>query len=159
LKKIIGLSLLFALAGCQATKPPAPTDDTIISSKINGMTLTYRHIVQPPTAFTPLNLDYRTLYTTSVMSSPGYEGKLIKYLSNGEHIEVLGIAESDWLAVSDRADNQLIGYTPLKSAVKSDLYDSVVAQHRPRMAQKQCVKVDGGSQACRQGSSATWVIK
>jgi len=159
LKKIISLSLLFALAGCQAPKPLAPTDDTIISSKISGMTLTYRHIVQPPTTFTPLNLDYRTLYTTSVMSSPGYQGKLIKYIANGEHIEVLGIAESDWLAVSDRADHQLIGYAPLKSAVKSDLYDGVVAQHRQHVAQKQCVKVDGGSQACRKGSSATWVIK
>ncbi|WP_369790246.1 SH3 domain-containing protein [Rouxiella sp. WC2420] len=159
MKKIITLACLFALAGCQAPKPSAATDDTLVSSTVDGVSLTYRHVVQPPKNFTPLNLNYRALYTASVMSNASYGGKLIKYVKNGEQFEVLGIAESNWLAISDRPDHQLIGYMPLQAAVKSDLYEGVIAQPRRRSGATQCVKVDGGTQACRQGSSATWVIK
>ena len=158
-KKILSLSLLFALAGCQAPKPPVPTDDTIVSSTVSGVKLTYRHVVQPPAELHPLNLDYRALYNTSVMSSPNYSGKLIKYLSNGQHFMVLGIVDKEWLAVSDQPDKQLIGYVPLKAGVESSLYDGVVNPARRRAAPRQCVKVNGDTQACRQGVSATWVIK
>jgi uncharacterized lipoprotein YajG len=54
MKMRVLFSLLFvmAVAGCKAPQKPVINDDTIETSQVNGVTLTHRHAVTPPTEFT-----------------------------------------------------------------------------------------------------------
>lgn len=159
----IALSLLFVLAvtGCK-TPPPAVTDDTIVSSTVDGVKLTYRHAVQPPVSFTPVNEEYRALYNASVMTRPDFGGKLVSYLDNGKPYTVLGTVENNWFALAEQGQDQLIGYVPMRAVVKSDLYDKTVKadSRRKRVrapAKKTCVAA-GDSKACQNSNSGTWII-
>ncbi|MGE9551097.1 SH3 domain-containing protein [Erwinia amylovora] len=160
----IALSLLFVLtvAGCKA--PPAPvTDDTIVSSTVDGVKLTYRHAVQPPASFTPVNEEYRALYNASVMTRPDFGGKLVSYLENSKPYTVLGSVENNWFAIAGQGQDQLIGYVPMRAVVKSDLYDKTVKadSRRKRVrsgGKKTCVAVDGSGKACQNSNSGTWII-
>ena len=51
-KKSLALTLLavLTLAGCKAPPPPV-TDDTLVTSEINGVKLVHRHAVAAPTEF------------------------------------------------------------------------------------------------------------
>lgn len=62
--------IVVSLAGCEAPPKPQITDDTIETTQVNGVNLTHRHIVVPPTEFTPINAEYRALYSAAVMSQP-----------------------------------------------------------------------------------------
>lgn len=160
----IALSLLFVLtvAGCKA--PPAPiTDDTIVSSTVDGVKLTYRHAVQPPVSFTPVNEEYRALYNASVMTTPDFSGKVVTHLENGQPYTVLGTVENNWFAIAEVGQEQLIGYVPLRALVKSDLYEKTVKadSRRKRVrsaAKKTCVAVAGDSKACQNSNNGTWII-
>ncbi|WP_026111500.1 SH3 domain-containing protein [Winslowiella toletana] len=160
----IALSLLLVVmvSGCKAPPPPV-TDDTIVSSTVDGVTLTYRHAITPPTSFTPANEEYRALYKASVMSTPGFGGKLVRQLENGQTFTVLGSVENNWFAIAETGQDQLIGYVPLRAGVKSELYDKTVKADARRVrraapAKKTCVAVNGEGQACRNSSSGTWII-
>lgn len=160
----IALSLLFVLtvAGCKAPVPPV-TDDTIVSSTVDGVKLTYRHAVEPPATFTPVNEEYRALYNASVMTRPDFGGKLVSHLENSKPYTVLGSVENNWLAIAEQGEEQMIGYVPLRAVVKSDLYDKTIKadSRRKRVrapAKKTCVAVDGDSKACQNNASGTWVI-
>jgi len=160
----IALSLLFVLtvAGCKAPPPPM-TDDTLVSSTVDGVKLTYRHAVQPPLSFTPVNEEYRALYAASVMTRPDFGGKLVSHLENGKPYTVLGTVENNWFAIAESGEEQLIGYVPLRAVVKSDLYDKTLKADARRKrvrapAKKTCVAVDGDSKACQNSNSGTWVI-
>ncbi|WP_071995042.1 hypothetical protein [Erwinia mallotivora] len=160
----IALSLLFVLtvAGCKA--PPKPiTDDTIVSSTVDGVKLTYRHAIQPPTSFTPVNEEYRALYNASVMTRPDFGGKVVSYLENSKSYTVLGTVENNWFAIADQGQEQLLGYVPMRAVVKSDLYDKTVKadSRRKRVrtsAKKTCVAVDGDNKACQNSNNGTWII-
>ncbi len=78
MKMRVLFSLLFvmAVAGCKAPQKPAITDDTIVTSQVNGVTLTHRHAVVPPTEFTQLNEPYRAMYPASLMSRPDLAERL-----------------------------------------------------------------------------------
>lgn len=160
----IALSLLFVLtvAGCKAPPPPM-TDDTIVSTTVDGVKLTHRHAVQPPLSFTPVNEEYRALYGASVMTRPDFGGKLVTTLENGKPYTVLGTVENNWFAIAEQGEEQMIGYVPLRAVVKSDLYDKTIKadSRRKRVrasTKKTCVAVDGTSKACQNNTSGTWVI-
>ncbi|MGE9552214.1 SH3 domain-containing protein [Erwinia amylovora] len=161
----IALTLLavLSLAGCKAP-PPAVTDDTLVTSEVDGVQLTHRHAVQAPHSFTPVNETYRALYGASVMNSPDYGGKIIRYLDNGKPFTVLGEVENHWLAVAEEDQQQLIGYVPFKAGVKAEIYDATLKGDRPRArknssAKKVCVDVGGKSKACRNNDTATWILE
>ncbi|VEI68180.1 Uncharacterised protein [Serratia fonticola] len=80
----ISLLLLSALllSACMPRSEPAITDDTLVSHKVNGVTLTHRAIIAPPEQFQPINEQYRSLYSASIMSKPGYNGKVLSQLEN-----------------------------------------------------------------------------
>ena len=61
-KKTLMLTLLatLTLAGCK-TPPPAVTEDTLVTSTVNGVTLTHRYAVAAPAEFTPVNASWRAL--------------------------------------------------------------------------------------------------
>ncbi|WP_173636104.1 SH3 domain-containing protein [Paramixta manurensis] len=161
----IALSLLFVLsvAGCKAP-PPKVTDDTIVSSTVDGVKLTYRHAITPPTSFTPVNEEYRALYNASVMSRPNFGGNVVRHLDNGQPYTVLGSVENNWFAIAEKDQDQLLGYVPLRAVVKSDLYDKTVKADlrrkrvRSAPAKKTCVAVDGDSKACQNTNNGTWII-
>lgn len=160
----IALSLLLValVSGCKAPPPPV-TDDTIVTSTVDGVTLTHRHAITPPTSFTPANEEYRALYNASVMSTPGFGGKLVRHLDNGQTFTVLGAVENNWFAIAETGQEQLIGYVPLRAGVKSELYEKTVKADSRRVrraapAKKTCVAVNGEGQACRNSSSGTWII-
>lgn len=162
----IALGLLFVLsvAGCKS--PPPVTDDTIVSSTVDGVTLTYRHAITPPKTFTPINEEYRALYDASVMSRPDFGGKLVRQLENAQPYTVLGSVENNWYAIAEKDQEQLIGYVPLRAVVKSELYNDTIKadQRRKRVRatsaskKKTCVAVDGDSKACQNSNSGTWII-
>lgn len=161
----IALGLLFVLsvAGCKS--PPPVNDDTLVSSTVDGVTLTYRHAITPPKTFTPINDEYRALYNASVMSRPDFGGKLVRQLENAQPYTVLGSVENNWLAIAEKDQDQLIGYVPLRAVVKSELYDKTIKadQRRKRVRaavtkKKTCVAVDGDSKACQNSNSGTWII-
>lgn len=158
-----GLVLLFAagLAGCKSPQPVI-TDDTIITSVVNGMELTHRHAVSPPGEFRPVNDEYRAMYPASVMTRPDFSGTRVRYLETGKTYTVLGEVEGHWLAIAEPGKKQLIGYVPLRAAVKSSLYDATVNKETPKLRRKtsraDCVVVGGNSKACRNAKSGTWVI-
>jgi hypothetical protein len=182
----IALSLLFvfAVAGCKA--PPQITDDTLVTSTVDGVALVHRHAVAPPAQFSPINDTYRALYPTSVMTRPDYGGKVVTTLKTGETYTVLGMVENNWLAIGEQpqeaqaapaegqktadakaaatpAAAQLTGYVPFRALVKSDLYDQTLKADQPKRRvrsakKKTCVSVDGDSKACQNGNSGTWII-
>jgi len=161
----IALGLLFVLgvAGCKS--PPPVTDNTLVSSTVDGVTLTYRHAITPPKTFTPVNEEYRALYNASVMSRPDFGGKLVRQLENGQPYTVLGRVENNWFAIAEKDQDRLIGYVPLRAVVKSELYDETIKadQRRKRVRaapkkKKTCVAVDGDSKACQNSNSGTWII-
>ena len=163
MKISIAITLLAALSlsGCTAPPPPV-TDDTIMTSEVDGVTLTYRHAIQAPQSFTPVNETYRALYGASVMTSPDFSGKIVRYLENGKPFTVLGEVENHWLAIADVDQQQLVGYVPFKAGVKTDMYDATVKSDRPRPrknAKKVCVDVGGQSKACRNNNTATWILE
>ncbi|MFS2223783.1 SH3 domain-containing protein [Pantoea sp. B65] len=160
----IALTLLAVLtvAGCKAPPPPV-TDDTLVNSNVAGVTLVHRHAVQAPKEFTPVNESWRALYNASVMTTPDYSGKIVRYLENGKPFVVLGEVENHWLAIAEEDQQQLIGYVPLKAGVKSERYDATVRSDRPRprksTKQQVCVDVGGASKACRNKDTATWILE
>lgn len=102
MKTSIALTLLavLTLSACK-TAPPPVTDDTIVTSQVDGVTLTHRHAVHAPTSFSPVNEEYRALYNASVMTTPDFGGKVVRYLENGKPFIVLGEVENHWLAIAE----------------------------------------------------------
>ena len=155
------LLAVLSLSGCKAPPPPM-TDDTLVTSEVDGVKFTHRHAVQAPQSFTPVNETYRALYNASVMTSPDFSGKIVRYLENGKPFTVLGEVENHWLAIADPDQDQLIGYVPFKAGVKADLYDATLKSDRPRPrknAKKVCVDVGGKRKACRNNDTATWILE
>ncbi|MEN3753060.1 SH3 domain-containing protein [Mangrovibacter yixingensis] len=163
LRIVLALLFVFGVSGC-VKHPPAVNDDTIVSSTVDGVKLTYRHAITPPTEFHPINEEYRALYKASVMSRPDFGGNVVRYLDNGGTYQVLGRVQDYWMAVAEQGKDELIGYVPLRAVVKSDLYDATLRKDRPRKrraaAKKtNCVSVDNNSQACKNTNSGTWIIQ
>ncbi|PKH26472.1 hypothetical protein CIG19_01365 [Enterobacterales bacterium CwR94] len=159
----VALILLSALvlASCK-TAPPPPGDDTLITSEVNGVTLTHRYAVQPPAEFTPINAPYRALYAASIMTQPAYSGKIVQHLENGKTYNLLGQVENQWFAIADENSEQLLGYVPQKAVVPSERYDATLRGDRPRprkATKKVCVDVGGKSKACRNNNTATWILE
>lgn len=94
------LLAVLTLSACKAPVPPL-TDDTLVTSSVDGVTLTHRYAIHAPQSFTPVNETYRALYSASVMTSPDYGGKVVRYLENGKPFIVLGEVENHWLAVAE----------------------------------------------------------
>lgn len=113
----IALTLLAALtlSACK-TAPPPVTDDTIVTSQVDGVTLTHRHAVRAPAAFSPVNETYRALYNASVMTTPDYGGKVVRYLENGKPFIVLGEVENHWLAIAEPVEEESAPQTPATDA-------------------------------------------
>lgn len=163
MKISLALTLLAVLtvAGCKAPPPPL-TDDTLVTSEVEGVKLVHRNAVSAPQTFTAMNETYRALYNASVMTTPSFGGKIVRYLENGKSFEVLGQVENSWLAIADEPEGQLIGYVPLKSGVSIEKYEATVRNDRPRprrttTKQQVCVDVGGASKACR-NDNATWIL-
>ncbi|WP_220485547.1 SH3 domain-containing protein [[Pantoea] beijingensis] len=159
----IALTLLAVLtvAGCKAPPPPM-TDETMVTSVVNGVTLTHRNAVKAPLAFTPVNQTYRALYNASVMTLPDYGGNVVEHLENGKPFTVLGEVENHWLAIARTDDTRLIGYVPFKAGVISDRYEATIRSDRPRprkSTKQVCVDVGGTSKACRKNNTATWILE
>jgi rRNA processing protein Gar1 len=138
------------------------TDDTIVTSVVNGVTLTHRYAVSPPAEFTAIDADYRALYPGSILSKPDFGGKVIGQLENGQTYRVLGQVEHSWLAIAEKDKQQLTGYVPMRALVKSELYAQTLKKDRPRprkAAKKTtCVAVDNASKACQNANNGTWII-
>lgn len=155
LRIALGLMFVFSVAGCKT--PPKMTDDTLVTSTVDGVAISHRYAVKPPAQFSPINETYRALYPGSVMSQPGYGGKVVDTLKTGESYTVIGQVENNWLALGEPAeaadakpDNgsaavkdapqsaapqatvQLKGYVPFRAVVKSDLYDQTVKADQPK---------------------------
>lgn len=161
MRNVLALLFVFALSACKTPPPPAPNDDTIVKSEVNGVTLTHRYAVKPPQEFQPINENYRALYPASVMSTPEYGGKVIRQLQAGKTYVVLGQVEHFWMALADEGQDELIGYVQLRAVVKSELYDETVRKQTPRLRARQkqtCVTVDGSNKACKNSSSGTWIL-
>jgi len=151
----LGLMFVFSLAGCKT--PPKMTDDTLVTSTVDGVALSHRYAVKPPAQFSPINETYRALYPGSVMSQPGYGGKVMETLKTGESYTVIGQVENNWLALGEpaqaaeakpdsgtatvkdapqsatpQATVTLTGYVPFRAVVKSDLYDQTVKADQPK---------------------------
>lgn len=161
---VLALFFVLAISGCKTPPHAELTDDTIVTSEVDGVTLTHRHAVIPPQTFHTINAEYRALYSASVMSTPGYGGSVIRTLENGQTYSVLGQVENDWLAVAAKGDEEMLGYVLPNAVVKSDLYEKTLKQDRPRprraAAKKPtCVSVDNNSKACQRANSGTWVIE
>lgn len=156
---VLTLFAVLTLAGCK-TPPPSVTDDTLVTSEVNGVKLVHRHAVAAPGEFTPINASYRALYAASVMTTPDYGGKVVRYLDNAQSFQVLGRVEHSWLAIADEPDGQLIGYIPPKAGVESTRYDATLRSDRPRprRSKQVCVAVGGASKACRANDTATWIL-
>ncbi|WP_409521800.1 SH3 domain-containing protein [Pantoea sp.] len=156
---VLTLLAVLTLASCKAPPPPV-TDDTLVTSEVNGVKLVHRHAVAAPGEFTPVNESFRALYGASIMTTPDYSGKVVRYLEAGKTFEVLGRVEHSWLAIADEAQGQLIGYVPPKAGVESSRYDATVRSDRPRprRSKQVCVDVGGASKACRTNDTATWIL-
>lgn len=161
LRNLLALLVVISAVGCK-TPPPEITDDTLVTSQVNGVTLTHRYAVAAPGEFTPVNASYRALYAGSIMSKPDFGGKVISQLENGQAYTVLGQVEHAWLAVAEQDKKELLGYVPARALVKSELYAQTLKtdRPRPRRAAKKtaCVAVDNGSKACQNANSGTWII-
>ncbi|WP_211282925.1 SH3 domain-containing protein [Pantoea rwandensis] len=156
---VLTLLAVLTLAGCKAPTAPV-TDDTLVTSEVNGVKLVHRNAVAAPGEFTPVNENFRALYAASVMTTPDYSGKIVRYLDNAKSFEVLGRVEHSWLAIADEPNGQLIGYIPPKAGVESSRYDATVRSDRPRprRSKQVCVAVGGASKACRTNDTATWIL-
>lgn len=156
LRIALGLMFVFSVAGCKT--PPKMTDDTLVSSTVDGVVLSHRYAVQAPAQFSPVNETYRALYPASVMTRPDFSGKVVETLKSGETYTVIGQVENNWLALgtpdqaatASQADAvsgddkgavaqpdsssalQLLGYVPFRAVVKSDLYEQTVKADQPK---------------------------
>lgn len=177
MKLRITLTLLSALLLAACTpKNPVVDKDTIVTSQVNGVTLHHRAAIQAPHQFTPINEEYRSLYSVSIMDKPGYGGDIVNTLENGAGFYALGRVESDWLAVSAVRDGALIGYIIGNAGVEAGKYRATVLKDRrvrrapakkttkatttkpaAAQAQSQCVSV-GGGEACKNTNSSTWIL-
>ncbi|NIF31438.1 SH3 domain-containing protein [Enterobacter sp. Cy-643] len=161
LRSLLVLLVVTTVVGCKAP-PPKMTDDTIVTSTVNGVTLTHRYIVEVPKEFTPVDADYRALYPGSIMSKPDFGGKVLAQLENGQSYTVLGEVENHWFAIAEQDKQELLGYVPLRALVKSELYNQTLKKDRPRprrAAKKStCVAVDNKSKACQNADNGTWII-
>lgn len=161
MRTLLSVLFVFAVVGCKAPQKPALTDDTIVTSQVNGVTLTHRYAVSPPAEFTPVNVSYRALYPASLMSRPDFGGKVIRTLETGKTYEVLGQVEHFWMALADEGKAELIGYVPMRAVVKADQYDATVRKQaiRPKARKKAtCVNVDGSGKACKDSNNGTWIL-
>ena len=157
----LAIVIAFLLAGCGAPSKPQITDNTIETTQINGVNITHRHIVVPPKEFTPINEEYRALYSAAVMNQAGYGGKVIVQLVPGATYIALGQAQGGWVALANKGRKNLIGYAPANAVVKSELYDKMIREQskRPKTRQKAtCVSVDGNTKACKKGNNASWIL-
>ncbi|MEQ9885867.1 SH3 domain-containing protein [Pectobacterium zantedeschiae] len=178
----LSLLFVFVVAGCEA--PPKMTDDTIVNSTVDGVTLSHRYAVKAPVQFSPINEAYRALYPASVMTRSDFGSNTVDTLKSGETYTVIGQVENNWLALGEQmpvvvgppADTaktddkkaveqpstQLIGYVPFRAVVKSELYEQTIEADQPKRRtggkKKTCVSVDGDSKACQNTTSGTWVI-
>ncbi|NDJ56837.1 SH3 domain-containing protein [Enterobacteriaceae bacterium 4M9] len=155
--------LVIFLVGCQKSKPI--TDDTLVTSQVDGVTLTHRNAITPPQSFTPINEDYRALYAASLMSTPNFGGKIVRKLDNGETYVALGQVEHFWIALADKDQQELIGYVPMRAVVKSSLYTNTVRKDIRRVrksstkaVKKNCVTLSADSKACKKADDNTWII-
>lgn len=157
--------LIFFLIGCQKNKPV--TDDTLVTSQVDGVTLVHRHAITPPQTFTPINEDYRALYAASLMSTPDFGGNVVRQLDNGETYVALGQVEHFWIALADKDKQELIGYVPMRAVVKSSLYANTIRKDIRRVrkssnsnkaAKKNCVTLSATSKACKKTDDNTWII-
>ncbi|AOR65441.1 hypothetical protein [Pectobacterium wasabiae] len=181
-RTVLSLMFVFAVAGCEA--PPKMTDDTIVNSTVNGVTLSHRYAVKPPAQFSPINEAYRALYPASIMTRSDFGSVVVDTLKSGETYTVIGHVENNWLAlgeqvqvavkpetdtaktdgkkIAEQPTTQLIGYVPFRAVVKSELYDQTIKADQPKRRtgskKKTCVSVDGDSKACQNTTSGTWVI-
>lgn len=161
LRSLLLLLMVTTVVSCKAP-PPKMTDDTIVTSQVNGVTLTHRYVVTPPKEFNPVNDEYRALYPGSIMSKPDFGGKVLGALKTGDTYTVLGLVEQSWFAISATDNPQLLGYVPQRAMVVSERYDQALKSDRPRVkrATKKttCVAVDDSSKACQKGDSGTWIL-
>lgn len=165
---VLTLSLLLTIAGCRVSSPRL-TDDTLVTNQVDGVQLLHRHIVQPPVIFKPLNQRWRALYRASVMTTPDFSGKVVRYLKNGQSLVILGEVENQWLAVADlsttdqQEPQQLIGYIQHKAAVPEARYEATLRSGRlgtkNKKARRVCINVGGTSKACQNRHSATWILE
>ncbi|WP_337009167.1 SH3 domain-containing protein [Pantoea sp. AS142] len=156
LRIALGLMFVFSVAGCKT--PPKMTDDTLVTSTVDGVVISHRYAIKPPAQFSPVNETYRALYPASVMSHPGYGGKVVETLKTGESYTVIGQVENNWLALGEstqaatesqpdngaatvkdasqsattKATVKLTGYVPFRALVKSELYDQTVKADQPK---------------------------
>jgi len=161
MRVLYSLLVVMAVAGCKAPQKPVINDDTIETSQVNGVTLTHRHAVTPPTEFTPVNAPYRAMYPASLMSRPDFGGKVIRTLDTGKTYVVLGQVEHYWMALADEGNDQLIGYVPMRAVIKADQYEAAVRKQaiRPKVRKKAtCVDVDGNSKACKDSANGPWIL-
>ena len=157
---VLALLFVFGVSGCVKHPDPVPSDDTIVTSEVNGVKLTHRYAVLAPQEFEPVNKDYRALYPSSVMSKPDFGGKVIRQLEAGKTYVVLGQVEHFWMALADEGQEELIGYVPMRAVVKSELYERTLRDDRRKIKRKKqtCVTVDGSGKACKNANSGTWII-
>ncbi|XTZ40148.1 SH3 domain-containing protein [Salmonella enterica] len=160
MRMVLALAFILGLSACKAPPKPAPSDDTIVTSEVNGVTLTHRYAVHPPKEFTEVKQDYRALYPASVMSQPDFGGKVIRQLEAGKTYVVMGQVEHFWMALADEGKEEVIGYVPMRAVVKSELYEKTLREDRRKVVRKKqtCVAVDGSSKACKNANSGTWII-
>ncbi|MDQ0629375.1 SH3 domain-containing protein [Pantoea agglomerans] len=156
LRIALGLMFVFSVAGCKT--PPKMTDDTLVTSTVDGVVISHRYAVKPPAQFSPVNEIYRALYPASVMSHPSFGGKVVETLKTGESYTVIGQVENNWLALGEpaqasaepepgkassavkesapsaapQATVQLTGYVPFRAVVKSELYDQTIKADQPK---------------------------
>ncbi|MGC8342769.1 SH3 domain-containing protein [Pantoea ananatis] len=160
----LSLMFVFAVAGCKTS--PKMTDDTMVSSTVDGTTLIHRHAVAAPAQFSALNESYRALYPASVMTRPDFGGKVVETLKTGETYTVVGQVENNWLALGEEAQAEappaasdakatdskaapaqattsaikVVGYVPFRAVVKSDLYDQTVKADQPKRRARAAAK-------------------
>ncbi|AHG20855.1 hypothetical protein Z042_15510 [Chania multitudinisentens RB-25] len=162
------LLLLVALflSACAPRSKPAITDDTLVTHQVNGVTLTHRAIISPPEQFEPIDVQYRSLYSASIMSKPGYNGKVLGTLENATPFFALGEVENKWLAISMEQGGELIGYIQGNAGVVDSEYQATLRKDRPRARRASsaknadnCVTVGKSSKACKDTKSDTWILE
>ncbi|WP_058912972.1 hypothetical protein [Entomohabitans teleogrylli] len=170
MNKRTGLLLLatLSLCACRSPAPPAPDKDAIVTSKVDGVVLHHRFAIKPPEVFTPINEEYLTLYSVSVMDSPGYGGSVVTQLENAAPFYALGRVEGSWLAISRAWGGNLTGYIVGNAGIPKDQHRAAVLKDRavlrararsaaPAKPASGCIDV-ADSKACQDGGSATWIL-
>lgn len=161
--------LLFStlqLSACALRPGLVITDDTLVSHKVNGETLLHRAIISPPEQFEPINAQYRSLYSASIMSKPSYNGKVLSQLENASPFIALGEVENKWLAIAMVKGGELVGYIQSNAGVAESKYRATVRKDRPRARRTKaakragnCVAIGDNSQACKDTKSDTWILE